>query len=234
MTQQAVLLAAGKGKRMRPLTLETPKPLLVAGGKPLIVWWLEKLAQQGIRQLVINTHYLGEQLPLALGKGEHWGLDITYSAESQLLETGGGVLQALPSLRAESFLLVNSDVWCDPLPQLQLDAGQLAKLVVVANPEHNPQGDFHLYAQSQLSNQPTALSQPVTFAGISLLHPQAFSAQRLHQAYGKTLKAGEAFPLAPLLRLLIEQQLATAHYHDQEWIDIGTPARLAELQERLA
>ena len=236
MIKQAMLLAAGEGKRMRPLTLKTPKPLLPVGGKPLITWWLERLAGQGFDRVVINTHHLGEQLPAALGEGEAWGLSLIYSPEPDLLETGGGVLQALPLLQAKPFLLINSDVWCTPLPQLQLqlEPGQLAKLLVVPNPEHNPGGDFYLNGRQQLTTRPGPEARSVTFAGISLLDPRAFSDSLLGCAYQQKPKPGEAFPLAPLLRLLIDRQLAAGHYHDQEWLDVGTPARLARLEEQLA
>ncbi|WP_114418111.1 N-acetylmuramate alpha-1-phosphate uridylyltransferase MurU [Marinospirillum perlucidum] len=234
--KQAMIFAAGEGKRMRPLTLQTPKPLLPAGGKPLIVWQLEKLARQGVERVVINTAYLGEQLPPALGKGDRWGLEIRYSPESQALETGGGLLQALPLLEPQDFLLVNGDVWCDPLPQLRLEAGKLAQLLLVPNPEHNPEGDFFVDSQTgRVYNQAaTPACRAFTFAGISHLHPACLEPTYLQQAYQRSYQPGEAFALTPLLRLLVDQDLAAAEVYKGQWLDVGTPERLQYLQEQLA
>jgi len=235
MIDQAMIFAAGEGKRMRPLTLSRPKPLLPVGGRPLIVWQLEKLAKLGIKKVVINTSYLADQLPKALGQGEAWGLQISYSHEPQPLETGGGLLQALPLLKAKPFLVVNADVWCSPLPELSLRPDHKAQLLLVNNPEHNPQGDFYLHSQQgKLSNLVAKNFSSATFAGISLLDPSCLQPDVLQAAYGKVFAAGEAFPLAPLLRYLIDQQLATAQLHKGSWMDVGTPQRLEQLDRQLA
>jgi len=235
MTDQAMIFAAGEGKRMRPLTLSKPKPLLLAGGKPLIVWQLEKLASLGVKKVVINTSHLGHQIPEALGQGEAWGLQITYSPEEQPLETGGGLLQALPLLDAAPFLLVNGDTWCSPLPDLKLDSGKLAQLLMVKNPDHNPSGDFYLDPISdKLSNHAVVGAQAVTFSGISLLDPAGLAPQHHQAAYQRTFSSGEAFALTPLLRYWVDQGLASAQLHSGDWLDVGTPQRLKQLDEQLA
>ena len=235
MTDQAMIFAAGEGKRMRPLTLSKPKPLLLAGGKPLIVWQLEKLASLGVKKVVINTSHLGHQIPEALGQGEAWGLQITYSPEEQPLETGGGLLQALSLLNDAPFLLVNGDTWCSPLPDLKLSSGKLAQLLLVKNPDHNPEGDFYLDpANGKLDNHTFAGAQAFTFSGISLLDPGCLAPQYQQKAYHRTFSGGEAFALAPLLRHWVDQGLADAQLHSGEWLDVGTPQRLKQLDEQLA
>ncbi|MDR9466643.1 nucleotidyltransferase family protein [Marinospirillum sp.] len=235
MTDQAMIFAAGEGKRMRPLTLNKPKPLLLAGGKPLIVWQLEKLADLGIKKVVINTSHLGKQLPEALGTGATWGLQINYSPEQQPLETGGGLLQALPLLSAAPFLVVNGDTWCSPLPDLKLEPGKLAQLLLVSNPDHHPEGDFYFDQTSgQLGNQAFANARAFTFAGISLLDPDCLAPRHQQAAYQRIFSAGEAFALAPLLRHLVDQGLAAAQVHGGDWQDVGTPQRLKQLNEQLA
>lgn len=220
---------------MQPLTLKTPKPLLEVAGQPLIVWHLEKLAAAGIQKVVINTSYLGEQIHQALGQGDRWQLEISYSHEHSPLETGGGLYQALPLLGSQPFLLINGDVWCASLPELDLPEEQLARLFLVANPEHNPAGDFYFNPESrQLSNQPAPGLDAFTFSGISLLRPEIFTSSYLQQAYPQPPQPGEAFALAPLLRLLVEQQRADAQFFADPWVDVGTPARLAQLNGRLA
>lgn len=235
MTDQAMIFAAGEGRRMRPLTLNTPKPLLQAGGRSLLSWQLTRLAQLGIQKVVINTGYLGQQIPQALGQGQAWGLQISYSPEVQSLETGGGLLQALPLLAPQPILVVNGDIWCAPLPQLTLTAGKLAHLLLVNNPAHHQQGDFYLDTdQGRLSNLAQPGFKPFTFAGVSLLDPHCLDADHLHAAYGQTFTPGEAFPLAPLLRHLVDQGLASATLHSGDWMDIGTPERLDQLNRLLA
>ena len=231
MTDQAMIFAAGEGRRMRPLTLTTPKPLLEVQGKPLIVWWLERLAALGLHKLVINTSHLGEQVIEALGTGERWKLEIHYSPEPSPLETGGGLLQALPQLDPAPFLLVNADAWCPEPPPLKLAEGQLAQLLLVPNPDHNPSGDFYLNQNTGQLRTSTQLGyQALTFAGISLLHPDCLAPQHLQAALGFLPEPGSAFALAPLLRYLIDQGLASGQLHQGEWLDVGTPERLASLQ----
>ncbi|WP_425434201.1 nucleotidyltransferase family protein [Marinospirillum celere] len=230
-----MIFAAGEGKRMRPLTLKTPKPLLKVAGKPLIVWHLEKLAAKKIKTVVINTSHLGEQLPLALGQGERWQLDIQYSAEATPLETGGGLLQALNLLKPEPLLLINGDIWCSHLPELDLPENKLARLFLVPNPEHHPKGDFYFNPSTQtLSNQPGADATAMTFSGISLLDPRCLTKEHLTSAYEQLPEKGQAFPLAPLLRSLVDQQLADGQAYNGDWVDVGTPLRLDQLNGYLA
>lgn len=209
-----MILAAGKGERMRPLTLHTPKPLLLAGGKPLIVHHIEKLAQAGFSQLVINHAWLGEQIEQKLGDGVQFGVQIQYSAEPEPLETGGGIFRALPLLGDEPFILVNGDVWTDyDFALLPRSLSGLAHLVLVDNPEHHPQGDFALQ-QNQVS---LAEGQRLTFAGISVLSPQLF----------KDCQSG-AFPLAPLLRQAMQAGEVSGEHYSGRWLDVGTPERLQQ------
>jgi MurNAc alpha-1-phosphate uridylyltransferase len=216
---KAMILAAGRGERMRPLTDSMPKPLLPVAGKPLIVHHIERLAKAGYREIVINHAYLGEMIEARLGDGEPWGVAINYSAEGQALETGGGILHALPLLGESPFLVINGDIWCDmELAQLNIAAMDLAHLVMVPNPQHNPQGDFYLH-QRRLSEQQ---GDKFTFSGIGIYHPQLFSGCR----------AGP-FPLAPLIRQAIIQNRVSAELHQGLWIDVGTPERLAELEQAL-
>lgn len=224
---KAMILAAGLGKRMRPLTLETPKPLLTAGGKALIEHHLENLAAVGVQQVVINHAWLGHKIEAALGSGERWGLQIQYSAEGEPLETGGGIWRALPLLALrddERLLVINGDVYSDlslcDLLSAPLSESCLAHLVMVDNPEWHPQGDFLLQENGQLSGTD---GRALTFAGISLLHRKLFPQQ----------VDVEAFPLAPLLRQAIEQGRASGYWHRGIWSDVGTPARLAELNQLL-
>jgi len=216
-----MILAAGRGERMRPLTDHTPKPLLPVGGKPLIVWHIERLVAAGIRELVINHAHLGRQIEQALGDGERWGACIRYSAEGegQALETGGGIMRALPMLGEAPFLVVNGDVWCDFDPaRLWLGPGLLAHLLMVDNPPHNPGGDFRLH-----DGLLTAIGEPrLTFSGIGVYHPELFRGCR-----------SGAFPLAPLLRQAMADGQVSGHHHRGEWYDIGTPQRLADLDRRL-
>ncbi len=217
---KAMILAAGLGTRMRPLTDHCPKPLLPVAGKPLIVHHLERLAAAGIEEVVINVSYRGEQIIQALGDGAAFGVSIAWSRETEPLETGGGIRQALPLLGQAPFLLVNGDVWCDldsrRLPALGRD---LAHLVLVDNPAHHPDGDFHLTGAGrvQASGEPR-----LTFAGISLLDPALVAAQ-----------APGAFPLAPLLREAMATGRVGGSRHRGGWVDVGTPERLARLDQAL-
>lgn len=215
-----MILAAGRGERMRPLTDRCPKPLLKAGGKPLIQHHIERCASAGYQHLVINTHYLGEQIQHQLGDGSDFGVSIAWSPEQpQALETGGGIFQALPLLGSDPFLVINGDIWCDhPLSPPQMDDDTLAHLVLVDNPSQHPQGDFALHAQ-KLSNTETGR---LTFSGIGWYRHSLFQ----NESAGR-------FPLAPLLRQAIDQQqISGEHFHGQ-WMDIGTRERLQQLNEQL-
>ena len=216
-----MILAAGRGERMRPLTDRTPKPLLPVAGKPLIVWHLERLARAGCRRIVINIAHLGEHIEALLGDGDAWGLEIRYSSEPPgALETAGGIAQALPLLGDEPFLVVNGDIYCDfdfaTLPAL--GSGDLAHLVLVDNPAHHRQGDFALD-----SNRVANDGQRLTFAGIGVYRPQLFAA----------IAAGERAKLAPLLTQAIDAGRVSGQMHRGRWVDVGTPERLAALDADL-
>lgn len=217
-----MILAAGRGERMRPLTLSTPKPLLRAGGKALIEYHLERLAQQGFEECVINTAWLGEQIPEVLGDGSRYGLSIQYSPEGDPpLETAGGIAHALPLLGDEPFLVINGDIWCDYLPDPSRDLqGQLAHLVLVENPEHNPKGDFAL-EHGQVHSEATVR---YTFSGIGYYHPELFS----------DLDPSLPAPLAPLLRTAMDAGKVSGTLYEGQWVDIGTPERLAQLDQELS
>ncbi|WP_043757525.1 N-acetylmuramate alpha-1-phosphate uridylyltransferase MurU [Imhoffiella purpurea] len=217
---RAMILAAGRGERMRPLTDTCPKPLLQAGGKPLIVHHIERLAAAGIRDLAINHAHLGEQIESALGDGSAFGVRIRYSPEGEALETGGGIFRALPLLGPEPFLVVNGDIWTDcRIPEVGLAGDDLAHLVLVDNPPHNPEGDFALDDDERVRTQG---SPRLTFSGIGIYHPDLFA--------GCT---PGAFPLAPLLRRAMDQGRVGGRHHQGLWFDIGTPERLAELDRLL-
>jgi MurNAc alpha-1-phosphate uridylyltransferase len=207
-----MVLAAGKGERMRPLTLHTPKPLLPVGGRPLIEWHLLKLAAAGVTDVVINTSWLGEQLPAALGDGSTWGLRIAYSPEPwPALETGGGIFNALPLLGDAPFLLVNGDVYTDiDYASLALQPGELARLVLVPNPAHHPQGDFALDGSRY------------TYSGVAVIDPRLFAG----------CSAGR-FALAPLLFAARDAGQLGLQLHAGYWLDVGTPERLAQLDAHL-
>ena len=216
-----MLLAAGRGERMRPLTDHTPKPLLEVGGKPLIVWHLERLAAAGIRDVVINHAHLGAQIEQALGDGTTWGLTIRYSAEGEgrALETGGGICRALPLLGDVIFLVINADVWCDADPtRLTLPSGDLANLLMVDNPSHHPGGDFRLSGGRLYATGAPRL----TFGGIGVYDPALFDGC-----------PGGAFPLAPLLRRAMAEGRVAGCHHVGRWMDVGTPERLAALDRAL-
>ena len=227
-----MILAAGRGERMRPLTDRTPKPLLVAGGKPLIVWHIERLRGAGFTHIVINHAHLGEQIEAALGNGAGLGVSIDYSREVSALETAGGIATALPLIENEVFPVVNGDIYCEydlgrlaePLARLASGHDQ-AHLVLVDNPAHHPAGDFVLdgrrvkNADLPLTPHPARL----TFSGIGVYHRALFA----HTA------AGEKAPLAPLLRLAIDAGRVSGEHYVGRWEDVGTPARLKALDEEL-
>ncbi len=222
---KAMILAAGRGERMRPLTDHTPKPLLPVAGRPLIVHHLEALRAAGIVEVVINTGHLGEQLPAALGDGQRWGMRIAWSPEPpEALETGGGIFQALPLLGQEPFIVVNSDIWTDfPLTrwtQPPLMPAGLAHLVLVDNPPHHAQGDFALLDDGRVAESGTP---HWTFSGVSVLRPELFAG----------CEPGR-FPLGPLLRQAIAAGKVSGEFYPGEWRDIGTPQRLAELNSVLS
>ncbi|WP_323751566.1 N-acetylmuramate alpha-1-phosphate uridylyltransferase MurU [Marinobacter sp.] len=222
---KAMILAAGKGERMRPLTLTTPKPLLRAGGKPLIVHHLENLQRAGFQDVVINHAWLGEQIEQHLGSGQQFGLNLHYSAEGEPLETAGGIARALPMLADEDdgwFLVINGDIWTDfPLGQLQPPTAPNcdALLVLTNNPEHHQNGDFRLSPDGLLSSEGET---KLTFTGISLLRRRLFS--ELDDTAGK---------LGPVLRDAMAQQRVRGLKHSGLWIDVGTPARLEQLDTLL-
>ena len=228
----AMILAAGRGERMRPLTDRTPKPLLPVGGKPLIVWHIERLRAAGFSHIVINHAHLGQQIEDALGNGAAFGVSIEYSREVSALETAGGIATALPLIEEDVFLVVNGDIYCEydfsrlAEPLVRLAAGHdRAHLVLVDNPPQHPQGDFVLdggrvvNADTPLTPHPSRL----TFSGIGVYHRALFA----------HTPAGEKAPLAPLLRLAIDAGRVSGEHFDGRWVDVGTPARLAALDEEL-
>jgi N-acetyl-alpha-D-muramate 1-phosphate uridylyltransferase len=236
---RALVFAAGLGERMRPLTGHTPKPLLEAGGRPLIAWHLEKLAALGVREVVVNTSWLADRFPTALGDGAHWGLRLHYSYEGATpLETGGGMLQALPLLREPAdpqapFLAINGDIWTDyDLASLPATPRGIAHLVLVDNPPHHPRGDFALHADGALADDDAA--PRLTFAGIGLYRPAILDGWR--EVIGDTPGARQIpprFPLAPLLYSAAARGAATGEHHRGRWTDVGTPERLAALDAQL-
>ncbi|OOZ43157.1 mannose-1-phosphate guanylyltransferase [Solemya elarraichensis gill symbiont] len=210
----AMILAAGRGERMRPLTDHTPKPLLPIAGKPLIAHHIERLANAGLRQLVINHAWLGELIETALGDGSAYGVDICYSAEGEALETGGGIFRALPLL-SDPFLVINGDIWMTPdYASLQIEDDDFAHLLMVDNPQHNPQGDFAL-EQGRLQQQGKTR---LTFSGVGIYRKSLFEGC----SDGK-------FALAPLLRKAMDAGRVGGSYYQGTWIDVGTPERLEKL-----
>ena len=228
-----MLLAAGRGERMRPLTDHTPKPLLEVGGKPLIVWHIEKLVHAGIRELVINHAHLGAQIEAALGDGSRFGASIQYSPEARALETAGGIANALPLLGDELFTVINSDIFCDydfahlveRAAMLQTN-GDTAHLVLIDNPPHHPNGDF-LLREGRLfpanDQQLTTDDSKLTFSGIGIYQPSLF----------KNIPRGGIAPLAPLLRAQIALDKISGEHYRGFWVDVGTPERLAELDSQI-
>ena len=226
-----MLLAAGRGERLRPLTDGMPKALVEAGGKPLIAWHLERLAAAGCRDVVINVSYLGERIVERIGDGARFGLRIAYSREAERLETAGGIAQALHLLGEQPFVLLNADVYCefDVARLLRLPLGaMLAHLVLVPNPAHRPRGDFALaYGANTISGTDTASgevkstgSPSYTYAGIALVSPRLV----------ESVTPGEKAPLAPLLYAAADRGLLTGELYQGLWQDVGTRERLAELE----
>jgi MurNAc alpha-1-phosphate uridylyltransferase len=226
---RALIFAAGKGERMRPLTETTPKPLLGVGGKPLVEWHLEKLAALGVSDVVLNISWLADRFAPALGDGARWGLRLHYSHEGpEPLETGGGMLRALPLLGEAPFLAVNGDIWTDyDFARLPREPAGVAHLVMVDNPSQHPRGDFHLDDRGQLhaSGSPT-----LTFSGIGLYRPDIL---RDWQAQPGADGEPPRFKLAPLLVAAMGRGAITGEHHRGRWTDVGTPQRLAELDAAL-
>ncbi|OQR33810.1 mannose-1-phosphate guanylyltransferase [Pseudomonas sp. Bc-h] len=218
---KAMILAAGKGERLRPLTLHTPKPLVRAGGVPLIEYHLRALQVAGFTDVVINHAWLGQQIEDYLGDGQRLGLNIRYSPEGEPLETGGGIFRALPLLGDEPFLVVNGDIWtnCD-FTALNAPIKGLAHLVLVDNPLHHPAGDFALVGGEVRDD---ANLPRLTYSGIAVLHPQLFAGC-----------SDGAFKLAPLLRDAMAKGLVTGEHFTGRWVDVGTHERLAEVEQILA
>lgn len=223
---RAMILAAGRGERMRPLTDHCPKPLLPAADKPLIVYHLERLATAGFKEIVINHAHLGDQLVQVLGNGERWGLSITWSPEPLgALETAGGICQALPFLECKDdapFLVINGDIYCDwPIHPITLNPEDLAHLILVDNPPQHPEGDFDL--QHARVSDKTNGGHALTFAGIGFYRPSLF----------KGLTPGLPAKLAPLLRAAMAERRVAGEHYTGRWEDVGTPARLAALDAEL-
>lgn len=216
---KAMILAAGRGERMRPLTDYTPKPLLEVAGRRLIEYHIYNLVAAGITELVINHAHLGEQIETVLGDGSVYGARIQYSVEAEALETAGGIIHALPLLGDAPFVVVNGDVWSDyPFQQLPESIEGLAHLVLVDNPEHNCRGDFALYGDKVM----TTGEPRFTFSGISILRPELFADCQ-----------PDVLPLAPLLRQAMQLGSVTGEYYGGDWCDVGTPERLQQLDQKL-
>ncbi len=219
---RAMILAAGRGERMRPLTDNTPKPLLTVGGKSLIVWHLERLASAGFTEVIINHAHLGSKIESALGNGSQWGLSVQYSPEPTALETAGGIAQALPLLGDSPFVVVNGDTYTEfdfSTLRHALEAPSLAHLIMVDNPVQHMEGDF-AYQNGQLL---VTGAPKLTFSGVGVYQPSLFA----------NIERGQPAKLAPILRVAIEQHLVSATHYQGVWHDIGTPQRLADLDQQL-
>ena len=220
-----MILAAGLGERMQPLTAEIPKPLLKVGARSLIEHQVERLVAGGVRRLVINHFHLGHQIEAALGDGSRFGASISYSREAIRLETAGGIIKALPGLGEGSFIVVNADIWTDfDYGRLRQVDGEsvLAHLVLVPSGAHKPEGDFALDERGQVHDEASDGSPRYTFSGISVLHRRLFAGYPIQPR-----------PLAPLLRAAMAEGRVTGELHEGHWIDVGTPERLREANELL-
>lgn len=218
---KAMILAAGLGNRMRPLTLYTPKPLLEVGGKPLIVWHIEKLKKIGVTEIIINSAWLADKLISSLGDGSQFGVDIRWTREDEGLETAGGIINALPLLGTDPFILVNGDVWTtmdfEALRHIKLN-DDLAHIVLVDNPKQHPEGDFTLFDGRAFTFDQDVTGENLTFSGVSVIHPKLFDG----------LESGKR-PLAPLLKQAMHNQRISGEKLKGAWVDVGTPERLMEL-----
>ena len=220
---RAMILAAGLGKRMQPLTATLPKPLLRVGDKSLIEHQIERLAAAGVTGVVINHFYRGGMIEEVLGKGMRFGLDIVYSREPILLDTAGGIIKALPKLKDDSFIVVNADIWTDfDFSRLQLLDGKerLAHLVLVANAEHNTQGDFCIDDAGQVYVDTNTKNQQLTFSGISVMHRNLFRGLSIRPC-----------SVIPLLKAAMLENRVSGEVHNGLWMDIGTPERLQEAND---
>jgi N-acetyl-alpha-D-muramate 1-phosphate uridylyltransferase len=217
---KAMLLAAGRGERMRPITDSLPKPLVRVGGRPLIAWHLTRLARAGVREVVINLSWLGAQLRDALGDGRDYGVAISWSEEGPVpLETGGGIFRALPTLGPGPFVVVNADIWTDiDFGALALAAEAHAHLVLIPNPPHHPRGDFALEEGRVVDRD----SDRFTYSGVGVYRPEFFHG----------CSAGR-FPLLPLLTRAIAARRVSGEVHRGEWCDVGTVERLGALSARV-
>lgn len=225
-----MILAAGRGERMRPLTDHLPKPLLPVAGKSLLAWHLEGLARAGARELVINHAHLGEQIVAAVGDGRHWGMRVRFSAEAEALETAGGIATAQPWLArpGQPFLVVNGDVWTDwdrrlaglAVDRLLSPEGLLAWIWLVDNPQHHPAGDFVLSGERVVEQGP---GTRLTFSGIGVYQPRLFAG----------IAPGQRAALGPLLRQAARDGVLGGSRLDADWVDVGTPERLRALDARL-
>jgi N-acetyl-alpha-D-muramate 1-phosphate uridylyltransferase len=217
---RAIVLAAGRGERMRPLTDQLPKPLLPVAGKPLIGYHLEALARAGVHDVVVNLSWLGAKIRETLGDGSRYGVRVAYSDEGPVpYETGGGIFHALPLLGAGPFIVVNGDTWTDvDFGRLDIDAAAHARLVLVPNPPHHPRGDFGLEGADVVERD----TDRYTYAGIGIYRAEFFAG----------CEAGR-FPLLPLLRRAIAARTLRGEVHRGEWQDIGSPERLAALDARV-
>ena len=218
---KAMILAAGYGKRLRPLTDHTPKPLITVDGKPLIVHHLEKIAETGIKEVVINLGHLGYKIPELLGNGSNWKLSIVYSDEGpDPLETGGGMTKALPLLGLDPFLLVNGDVWTDfdfSPEKMRLDGQDLAKLVLVNKPNWREGGDFDL----ELGKVRATKNPSLLYSGIAVYHPSILEGAMV-----------EKFSIVPRLKIAMNQNRVSGIFHAGVWDDVGTPERLELLRSQ--
>jgi len=231
---RAMILAAGRGERMRPLTDTLPKPLLAVGGKPLIVWHIERLVRAGITHILINHAWLGEKIESHLKNGRQFGARISYSAEPQALETAGGIAAALHFFADQPFLVVNGDIWCDWDPGQAAAAARrlgqeqkLAWLLLVDNPDHHAAGDFSLDEAGLVHappSMPDGSRETLTFSGIGVYRPDLF----------QSVPAGQPAPLAPLLRRAMLQRRVVGRHYRGAWVDVGTPERLRALDRSLS
>ena len=221
-----MILAAGLGKRMQPLTASLPKPLLQVGGKSLIQRQIDRLKDAGVTEFVINHFYLGQMIEDHLGDGSTLGVKIIYSREPIQLETAGGIIKSLPKLQEESFIVVNADVWSDfDFSSLQPVDGvdRLAHLVLVRNAEHNPLGDFHIDDWGRVHEDPDAEGERLTFSGISVMHRNLFAGLPI-----------QPMSVIPLLQQAMSEKKVSGEIHSGVWVDVGTPERLQEVQKGYA